>query len=164
MYDLNTQSIFDTFLGRAVTGPLAEKGVVLPQAAVITTDWKSWKQSNPATTVLLQRYALGRKPDFRNHRDANGPIFPTGDVDPRLPIHEDIVGAVTAAGHAVAFPRSTAFIALSRGDAVGFDNVQLQLYAGGISAVGKDGKEVVTHQAFWFAWSQFYPQTELWQP
>ena len=36
MYDLNTWSIFDTFLGHAVTGPLAGKGVKLDQATVIT--------------------------------------------------------------------------------------------------------------------------------
>ncbi len=164
MYDLNTHSIFDTFLGRALTGPLAEKGLVLPQATVVTTDWKSWKRSHPKTTVLLQRYALGRKPDFRNHRDANGPIFPIGDVDPRLPVQEDVVGAITASGTPVAFPRNTAFIALSRGHEVAFENVRLQLDAGGIRAVNEDGSEWATHQAFWFAWSQFHPRTDVWQP
>ena len=76
MYDLNTFSVFDTFLGHAVTGPLAEKGVQLKQAAVITSDWGSWKAAHPETTVLVERLALGRDPDFRNGRDANGPIFP----------------------------------------------------------------------------------------
>ena len=164
MYDLNTNSIFDTFLGRALTGPLAEKNVVLPQASVVTTDWKSWKQSNPDTTVLLQRYALGRNPDFRNTRDANGPVFPIGKVDPRLPAQEDIVGAITASGKAVAFPRGMAFIALSRGEEVVFENIKLRLDAGGLSAVDKEGNAWTTHQAFWFAWSQFYPDSKLWQP
>ena len=163
MYDLNTNSIFDTFLGRALTGPLAEKNVVLPQATVVTTDWKSWKESNPNTTVVLQRYALGRNPDFRNTRDANGPVFPIGKVDPRLPAQEDIVGAITASGKPVAFPRGSAFIALSRGERVAFENIQLQLDAGGLSAVDSDGNAWTTHQAFWFAWSQFHPDSELWR-
>ena len=47
MYDINTYSVFDTFLGKAVTGPLAEKGVVLQQAAVVTTDWGTWKNAHP---------------------------------------------------------------------------------------------------------------------
>ncbi len=34
MYDVETYSVFDTFLGKAVTGPLAEKGVQLEQASV----------------------------------------------------------------------------------------------------------------------------------
>lgn len=163
MYDLNTYSVFDTFLGHAVTGPLAEKGLQLDQATVITTDWGTWKAEYPDTTVLLERYALGRDPDFRNGRDANGPIFPIGDVDPRLPVHEDIIGVVTASGKPVAFQRSTALLALQRGGQIVVENVRLEITAGGIRAVGKDGSDLGSHQAFWFAWSQFHPDTELWQ-
>ena len=162
MYDLNTYSVFDTFLGHAVTGPLAEKGIKLEQAAVITTTWGEWKAAHPETTVLLERYALGRDPDFRNGRDANGPIFPVGDVDPRLSVHEDVIGAVTASGTPVAFQRSTAFVALSRGEPVTFENLQLVLEAGGIKALDEDGSDVGSHEAFWFAWSQFHPETVLW--
>ncbi len=162
MYDLNTNSIFDTFLGHAVTGPLSEKGVQLKQATVITSDWGSWKEAHPDTTVMLERYALGRDPDFRNGRDANGPIFPVGDVDPRLPVHEDVIGIVTASGKPVAFQRSTALVALSRGDDIVVENVRLELDAGGIKAVDEDGSDLGSHQAFWFAWSQFHPDTELW--
>lgn len=164
MYDLNTYSIFDTFLGHAVTGPLAEQGITLKQTSVVTTDWGTWKQEHPATTVLLQRYALGRNPDFRNTRDANGPIFPVGDVDPRLPVHEDVIGAITASGKPIAFQRSSAFIALSRGDDIIYENIQLKLDAGGIKAIDTTGTDTASHQAFWFAWSQFHPETELWVP
>ena len=164
MYDLKTNSVFDTFQGRAVTGPLAEKKLALEQVSVVTTDWGTWKQEHPDTTVVLERYALGRNPDFRNGRDANGPIFPVGDVDPRLPVHEDVIGVITASGKPVAFPRATAFVALSRGDNIVFENVRLELTAGGIRAVDETGADPGSHQAFWFAWSQFYPQTELWMP
>ena len=162
MYDLTTYSVFDTFLGHAVTGPLAEQNVQLSQATVITTDWGTWKTAHPETTVLLERYALGRDPDFRNGRDANGPIFPVGDVDPRLSVHEDIIGVVTASGQPVAFQRSAAFVALSRGDEIAIENVRLKLEAGGIRAVDVDGSDLGSHQAFWFAWSQFHPETVLW--
>ena len=162
MYDLNTYSVFDTFLGHAVTGPLAEQNLRLKQATVVTTDWGRWKRDHPETTVLKERYALGRDPDFRNTRDANGPIFPVGDVDPRLPVHEDIIGAVTASGKPVAFQRSKAFAALQNGGEIAFENVRLELDAGGIRAVDADGSDIGSHQAFWFAWSQFHPQTALW--
>ena len=162
MYDLNTFSVFDTFLGHAVTGPLAEKKVQLKQATVITTEWGTWRKEHPETTVLLERYALGRNPDFRNGRDANGPIFPVGDVDPRLPVHEDIIGVVTASGKPIAFQRSRALVALKRGDEIAYENVRLKLDAGGIRAVDTDGSDLGSHQAFWFAWSQFHPQTDLW--
>ena len=162
MYDLETNSIFDTFLGHAVTGPLAKKGVKLSQASVVTTDWGTWKKQHPDTTVLLERYALGRDPDFRNGRDAGGPIFPVGDVDPRLPVHEDIIGVITASGTPVAFQRTTAFVALKNGAEIAHENVRLELDAGGIKAVDKDGSDLGSHQAFWFAWSQFHPETVLW--
>ncbi len=162
MYDITSFSVFDTFLGKAVTGPLADRNLQLKQATVVTTDWGTWKKAHPETTVLLERYALGRDPDFRNGRDANGPIFPIGDVDPRLPVHEDIIGVITASGKPVAFQRSKAFIALKNGEEIGFENVRLQLDAGGIRAVDADGSDLGSHQAFWFAWSQFHPGTELW--
>ncbi|MEL6377631.1 MAG: DUF3179 domain-containing (seleno)protein [Pseudomonadota bacterium] len=162
MYDLETYSVFDTFLGHAVTGPLAEKGIKLNQATVVTTDWGTWKAQHPETTVLLERYALGRDPDFRNGRDANGPIFPVGDVDPRLSVHEDIIGVVAASGTPIAFQRTTAMTALQQGKEISFENVRLELVAGGIKAVDKDGSDLGSHQAFWFAWSQFHPNTELW--
>ncbi len=162
MYDVNTFSVFDTFLGKAVTGPLAEKKLQLKQASVVTTDWGTWKKAHPETTVLVESLALGRDFDFRNGRDANGPIFPVGDVDPRLPVHEDIIGVTTASGKPVAFQRSKAFVALKKGDEIVFENVRLELDAGGIRAVDADGSDIGSHQAFWFAWSQFHPQTALW--
>ena len=162
MYDVKTFSVFDTFLGKAVTGPLAEKKIQLKQASVVTTDWGTWKKAHPETTVLVEALALGRNFDFRNGRDANGPIFPIGDLDPRLSVHEDIIGVITASGKPVAFQRSKAFAALKKGEKITFENVHLKLDAGGIKAVDATGADLGSHQAFWFAWSQFHPGTALW--
>ncbi|EBA18641.1 hypothetical protein RSK20926_12999 [Roseobacter sp. SK209-2-6] len=163
MYDVNTYSVFDTFLGKAVTGPLAKRGLTLKQASVVTTDWGTWKRAHPETTVLAEELALGRDFDFRNGRDAEGPIFPIGDVDPRLPVHEDIIGIVTASGKPVAFQRSTAIAALKQGQRISYENVHLKLEAGGVKAVDGKGADLGSHQAFWFAWSQFHPGTALWR-
>ena len=162
MYDITSHSVFDTFLGNAVTGPLAAKGLKLKQASVVTTDWGRWKKAHPNTTVLVEALALGRDFDFRNNRDANGPLFPVGDVDPRLPVHEDIIGVVTASGKPIAFQRSKAMAALLGGNEVVYENIRLKLVGGGVKAVGMDGSDLGSHQAFWFAWSQFHPKTELW--
>jgi len=141
---------------------LAEKNLQLEQAGVITTTWGAWKTSHPETTVLVEALALGRDFDLRNTRDANGPIFPVGDVDPRLPVHEDIIGATTASGKPIAFQRSAAVAALRSGEGITFDNIRLVLDAGGVKAVDTNGSAIASHQAFWFAWSQFHPETELW--
>ena len=162
MYDLTTYSVFDTFLGKAVTGPLAEKGIVLEQAGVVTTTWGDWRKAHPDTTVLVEELALGRDFDLRNTRDANGPIFPVGDVDPRLTVQADVIGVVSASGTPVAFERAAAFAALTAGSTISFENVRLVLDGGGIRAVDDDGTDLGSHQAFWFAWSQFHPDTVLW--
>lgn len=162
MYDITSGSVFDTFTGEAVTGKLKRRNVHLPQATVITSEWGAWKAAHPETTVLAEHLALGRDFDFRNNRDANGPIFPIGDSDPRLPVQEDIIGVVTAAGTPIAFQRSKALIALRQGAEIVVEDVRLALDAGGIRAEGVDGRDIGSHQAFWFAWSQFHPDTKLW--
>lgn len=162
MFDINTYSVFDTFLGKAVTGPLAAQNLQLEQATVITTNWGTWRNTYPDTTVLTEDLALGRDFDFSNGRDSGGPIFPVGDVDPRLSVHDDVIGVVTATGQPVAFQRSSAVLALELGQEIGFENVRLKLDGGGIRAVDVDGSDLGSHQAFWFAWSQFHPGTALW--
>lgn len=162
MYDVNTFSVFDTFRGQAVTGPLAEKQFKLKQAGVVTTQWGRWKATYPKTTVLAESLALGRDFDFSNNRDANGPIFPIGDVDPRLPVQEDVVGLLTASGIPVAFPVSQVVEALAKGESVRYENIQITLDAGGVKAINEQGQDLGSHQSFWFAWSQFHPETKLW--
>ena len=162
MYDLNSQSVFDTFLGTALTGPLSEIGVTLEQASVLTTTWGDWREAHPDTTVLAEGLNLGRDPDFRSNRDANGPIFPVGDVDPRLDIQEDVVGVITPSGEPLAFHSQTARFALQDGQTVVADGVELRLVSGGLQAFTIDGDPISTHESFWFAWSQFNPDTALW--
>ena len=57
---------------------------------------------------------------------------------------------------------SKAVEALKKGQAIVFENIMLTLDGGGVRAVDKQGKDLGGHQAFWFAWSQFYPETVLW--
>ena len=163
MYDVRTFSIFDTFLGQAVSGPLFEAGIELEQNSVITTTWGKWKAEHPDTTVLHIAEALGRPDsDLRNTRDAAGPIFPIGDVDPRLPVQEDVLGLLTESGDPIAFHVASAMNALERGETIAVDGINLVLDGGGVKAVDDDGNDLGGHQAFWFAWSQFHADTELW--
>ncbi len=162
MYELNTNSVFDTFLGTALTGPLREAGVQLEQHTVVTSTWADWVAEYPETTVLVEDLALGRDFDFRNGRDADGPIFPIGDVDPRLDVHEDVLGLLTSDGTPIAFHVNSALAALEAGDTIEVDGLTILPSGSGIKAVDADGNDVVAHQAFWFAWSQFYEGTALW--
>ena len=51
---------------------------------------------------------------------------------------------------------------LDAGEKVEVENVQIVLSAGGVKAIDKERNDLGTHQAFWFAGSQFYPETLLW--
>ncbi|MCJ8311260.1 MAG: DUF3179 domain-containing protein [Hyphomicrobiales bacterium] len=162
MFDINTYSLFDTFFGRAVTGPLAQKAVQLQPVTVVTTNWASWVAAHPHTTVLSEDLALGRDYDLRNTRDAHGAIFPIGKTDDRLATHEDVLGVVAPNGQAYAFHTGAALAALKSGQSPSLEGVRLKLTAGGLKAVTGAGAELVSHQAYWFAWSQFHPKTQLW--
>jgi hypothetical protein len=161
MYDLNTFSIFDTFTGEAVTGSLHEQGVVLEQATVVTSTWGDWKLAHPDTTILASDGGLGRTYplDPLRGRDDDGPIFPIGDVDPRLPAQSQVVGVIRLDGTAIAFGVDALSDALESTDVLEFKEIIIMKDGGGFTATTVDGTPVASHQAFWFAWSQFHPKT-----
>ena len=66
-------------------------------------------------------------------------------------------------GQARAFPVAAARAALDDGRPVSALGVTVVPDASGVRATREDGSEVVGHEAFWFAWSQFNPDTLLWQ-
>jgi hypothetical protein len=165
-YDLVTGSVFDTFLGTALSGPLREVGLTLEPVSVVTTTWADWKAAHPDTTIVAEDGGIGRSYplDPLGGRDDNGPIFPVGDVDPRLPVQEQVLGVIAPSGAAVAFPAEAARDLLESGGTIDIDGVRVVLDGGGLRATDSDGNGISTHQSFWFAWSQFQPGTLVWSP
>ncbi|MEM9463754.1 MAG: DUF3179 domain-containing (seleno)protein [Actinomycetota bacterium] len=164
MYEFHTRSVFDTFTGAAVSGPLQDAGLELQQISVITATWADWKAEHPDSSLIARDGGIGRfyDDDPLGGRDDNGPIFPIGTVDPRLDVQAPVVGVITADGTALAFPVSLVDAAIAAGEEVVFEGVSIGATGGGFVAADGDGNEIATHQAFWFAWSQFHPGTELW--
>ena len=166
MYDLRTQSVFDTFTGAAVSGPLQDRGVVLDETTVVRTTWGEWKAAHPDTTIIAEDGGIGRtySLDPLQGRDDNGPIFPIGPADDRLGVQELVVGVITGDGTPVAFQADDARAALASGDDVEAAGVELVDDGGGLRAVdATTGDPISSHESFWFAWSQFHPTTELWR-
>jgi hypothetical protein len=164
MYDLRTRSVFDTFTGRALSGPLQKLRVVLEQVTVVSSTWGAWKRAHPETRIVAEDGGIGRsyEADPLRGRDDDGPIFPVGDVDARLPAQVEVVGVVTPDGRPVAFAAERARAALDDGRAVAIAGVELFPDGGGIRARTAGGAQLPAHEAFWFAWSQFHPGTALW--
>lgn len=165
MYDLDSLTVFDTFTGEAVAGPLRAAGVVLSQTSVLTTTWGDWRETHPDTSIVAEDGGIGRtyEDDPLNGRDDNGPIFPIGQVDERLAVQEPVLGVALDAGVFLAFPVEAARNTLRNGDPVELDGVVVELDGLGLRAT-LDGERIATHQAFWFAWSQFHPSTDVWLP
>jgi hypothetical protein len=97
-------------------------------------------------------------------RDDDGPIFPIGDVDPRLPVQTQVVGVITPDGVPIALPVEQLRDALSTTDSITIEGVDVTADGGGFVATLSDGTPIAAHQAFWFAWSQFHPETLIWTP
>ena len=163
MFDLHTFSFFDTFRGRAISGPLQDADLELEPLTVAVATWGEWKAGHPATTIVAEDGGIGRSypADPLGGRDDDGPIFPIGDADPRLPVQDQVLGVRTDRV-TVAFPEAPVRAALARGLPVEHDGVTVRLVAGALAAFDRDGEPIATHQSFWFAWSQFFPETDVW--
>lgn len=114
---------------------------------------------------MLRRTAgIGRRysEDPLQGSDDNGPIFPIRDVDPRLGVQQSVIGVVLDDGTPVAFVAADARAALDAGNDVAFGDVRIDSDGAGFTAETLDGDPIAAHQAFWFAWSQFHPDTLLW--
>ena len=166
MFDLHTFSAFDTFTGRAISGPLREAGLVLEQISVVTSSWAEWKAEHPNTTIVAEDGGIGRSyaADPLRGRDDFGRSSPTGPVDQRLPVHESVLGVEIPDGLPVAFPVKAARAALETGREVQLGGVVIVAAAGGLRATDEDGAKLVSHQAFWFAGASSNPRRWLWQP
>ena len=164
MFDLPTMSVFDTFSGEALSGPLHDAGVELEQTSVVTSTWGDWKAAHPETTIVARDGVIGVDYPFDplRGRDDDGAIFPIGDVDERLPAQEKVLEVFTDDSQALAFPVADARAELDAGRPVNALGVTVVPDASGVRATREDGGEVVGHEAFWFAWSQFNPDTLLW--
>jgi hypothetical protein len=166
MYDLVTKSVFDTFTGRAVSGPLQDQGVQLEEATVVRSTWGGWKAEHPNTQIVAEDGGIGRSYDLDPlaGRDADGPIFPIGDADSRLDVQELIVGVLKGDGTPLAFPSTQASSILASGGTVSLGGVSLVESGDGLRAIDDvTGDEIAAHEAFWFAWSQFHPTTQLFE-
>lgn len=162
MFDPASESMLRQFSGDAVTGPLFDAGVELDLLPLTLTSWGAWRNAHPDTTVLAEDPGTGRvyRPGTLEARDADGPAFPVGDVDARLPSNLDVLGVDGPEGPIALVADSVAEV-LAAGQTV---------EVAGLSISGEPGEPVVTAAgtrldvvpARWFAWSQRSPETVIW--
>lgn len=108
MYDRNTDTVWNAITGTPAFGPLATSGVVLDVLPVVVTDWASWLEQHPDTSVLSldtgfrRNYTNGAAyGDYFNSSDL---MFPSWQQDPELIENKDMVFALRLQGQAKAYP------------------------------------------------------------
>lgn len=94
MYDRQTESLWSHFDGRALAGVLT--GTELERIPVQTLSWGDWLRQNPDGIVLSRDTGAdrdyGRNPYPGYDDAADDPFLFEGDLDPRLPAKERVVG------------------------------------------------------------------------
>ena len=83
--------------------------------------------------------------------------------DARLPAQAVVIGVIGPDERPVAFDANAAHAELAAGRPVAFGGVELH-DDGTMRATDRAGRELVSQQSFWFAWSQVHPSTALWAP
>ncbi len=123
MYDRQTRSYWSQALGEAVVGELAGTKVRLVPALIVS--WRDWLADHPDGLVLSTNTGFardyGRNP-YVGYAHATRPFLYDGDIDPRLPTMEYVLG-VAIGTETEAFPFSELSRAETVGVAVAADNV-----------------------------------------
>ena len=100
MYDAETKSLWNSFWGKPVMGPLVNKGVSLKRRSVITTTWKEWKSRHPETTVLSLETGYevdyGEGVAYRDYFATDKLMFSVPTIDTRLKNKAEILGLVVS--------------------------------------------------------------------
>ena len=95
MFDEGTKSLWSTFEGVPVVGPLVDSGVRLRHRSVVTTTWGEWRRTHPETTVLSletghdRDYSEGAA--YRDYFSTDRLMFDVSRRDDRLDNKDEVV-------------------------------------------------------------------------
>jgi len=88
MFDVETQSLWNTIEGKPVLGPLYDKGIELDVLPVVTTTWGEWKELHPDTKVLSletgHRRDYGEGIAYQEYFATDDLMFPVPNLDKSL--------------------------------------------------------------------------------
>jgi hypothetical protein len=171
MYDRQTESLWSQILQEAITGPMT--GTKLTMLPAQHTTWREWRNEHPDTLVLSPdtgfKRDYGRDP-YREYYERGAPFSGTREraqkLDPDLRAMERVLG-VQLSGVEKAYPfsrlkkRPRNFEDTLAGQKViiHFDSKSENAYASALS-----GTQLPSIVTFWFAWVDFYPDTEVFKP
>ena len=111
MYDRNTDTVWNAITGEPAFGPLTTSGIVLDVLPVVVTDWASWLEEHPDTSVLSldtgfrRNYTNGAA--YSDYFNSTELMFPSWQQDTALIENKEMVFALRLQGEAKAYPLAT---------------------------------------------------------
>ena len=112
MYDRNTQTAWNALTGTPAFGPLAETDIRLPILPVVVTDWATWLEEHPDTSVLSLETGFRR--DYTNgaaysdyFNDPDFIMFPVWQQDTSEQGNKDVVFTLLIDDTPKAYPLAT---------------------------------------------------------
>ena len=127
MYDRNTDTVWNAISGTPAFGPLASSDIVLDVLPVVVTDWASWLEKHPDSSVLsldtgfLRNYTNGAA--YSDYFNSSELMFPSWQQDTALVENKDMVFALRLQGEAKAYPLETIIPERVINDRVGQTNL-----------------------------------------
>jgi hypothetical protein len=167
MYDRETESLWSQIARRAVTGPL--RGATLELLPLLHTTWDRWRRERPDGLVLSRETGHDRdynRDPYLEYAAEPGTMFAVAHRDPRLPEKALVLGierdAATTAFSLDALEERPRPVRAR----VGGEDVFVYWFRDSWTAFATDlkGRRIPATIAYWFAWSAFHPDTEVWRP
>jgi hypothetical protein len=129
MFDRETDSLWNQFTGKPVSGPLKDSGIELKIRPVVITTWKDWVARHPKTTVLSldtgHRRDYGSGVVYNQYFNSSDLMFPVLVKNEEQVRRKDYVFGIRVAGGAKAWPLSAFKGGAVINDRVGLANVVL---------------------------------------
>lgn len=161
MQDLETNSLWSHVTGECLEGELV--GTHLTMVPMVQTSWTKWVAAHPDTRVLKKSEEVksSRYESYFQDPERTG-IFRAKYLREKMPGKELIQGLVLGP-HPLAIRDSALSPGVAREVEIG--GVQVTVVRGedgGVRATRADTQEELrVLQSYWFAWSNYYPNTAV---
>ncbi len=161
--DQNTSTLWTNVEGRAVQGQ--NKGHILKSINIDITSWRDWRAKYPKTEVLSQQTGFDKPYDrdpYQAYYTNNEFVYPPRHPDSQLPSKEVIIGVTIMNESRAYLEQHLQSVGVIQDTLAGIPIRIQRDDAGTIIVTNRNNGEIIPKvRIFWFAWAEYYPNTEV---